>query len=471
MGNVQTIGPPLFGDALMPRPPLSLFPARPSTFARATRMALVPWAMVVCAAAAQFASASGADPVLDGIKLEGSGSRREQLDRMQLKPFETKLFAGLADWSGTPVTPEEARGKVVVLVFYAGWHKPSRSAVAEAQKLASEFAGKGLVVVGIHNERGFEHAATMAKDVGVSFPFAHDTGNAFRTALNVDNDPDIYIIDRAGQLRFADAETSSMRPAVERLLAETGEQAAAIPGKLAEGQQLNEKAKWKTRDASGVDAKAIPKVTFTPATEATYAKVTWPRIMDRDSGVQQLDDLAKKILKDKPKVNMPTEGYSPSSPDTKGKIIVLYYLDTSDQRQLNVIPLMNRTQEAFLRDAVVIASTTRFNRNTGSEPDDQKKREERDLRYVTQIVADADFNHTATPKEIARDTIGDILVRGKTREELNFAMIISTDGVIRWVGNPFLEHFRPALEALIRVDPGVQARRAAEDAAILESKR
>jgi thiol-disulfide isomerase/thioredoxin len=413
-----------------------------------------------------------ADPN-DGIKLEGTSARRGELQTLQFTAFDAKLLDGLKDWSGTPVAGKDLDGKVTVLLFWAGWHKPSRSAVTEAQRLSASLADKGLVVIGVHNDRGFEHAATMAGEAGAKFSYAHDAGNTLRAALKVDNDPDFVIVDRAGHLRFIDVETSSVRTAAERLLGETREEAVAVPTDLAAGKQQAERERWKTRDAAAVDGKSVPKVEFTPAPAEAFAKANWPRIMLHDTGIQQLDDLAKKVFNDKPKFALPADGMLPAVPDNKGKLTVVYYMDTRQQSQLNVVPLMNRTQDAFLRDVVVVGSTMRFDRGQGFSggDDDQKKREERDRRYAETIASRGDFNHSITTKEIARETLGDVLTIGRSREELNLAVIASSDGIIRWVGNPFMEHFRPAIEALIKVDPGVQARRAAEDEAIRSGKK
>jgi hypothetical protein len=46
-----------------------------------------------------------------------------------------------------------------------------------------------------------------------------------------------------------------------------------------------------------------------------------------------------------------------------------------------------------------------------------------------------------------------------------FAVVLSTDGKIRWQGNPLSPDFRKTVESIIAVDPGVAVRRKADDAA------
>jgi hypothetical protein len=44
-------------------------------------------------------------------------------------------------------------------------------------------------------------------------------------------------------------------------------------------------------------------------------------------------------------------------------------------------------------------------------------------------------------------------------------VVMSTDGIIRWQGNPLDPKFRKTVEEVIAADPGVKARRAAENKA------
>jgi thiol-disulfide isomerase/thioredoxin len=42
-------------------------------------------------------------------------------------------------------------------------------------------------------------------------------------------------------------------------------------------------------------------------------------------------------------------------------------------------------------------------------------------------------------------------------------VVVSTDGVVRWMGNPFSETFKPAVEQIVKADPLVKARAVAQD--------
>jgi thiol-disulfide isomerase/thioredoxin len=42
-------------------------------------------------------------------------------------------------------------------------------------------------------------------------------------------------------------------------------------------------------------------------------------------------------------------------------------------------------------------------------------------------------------------------------------VVVSTDGVVRWIGNPFEPDFKPAVEQIVKADPLVKARAVAQD--------
>src|SRR6185295_1366364 len=124
---------------------------------------------------------------------------------------------------------------------------------------------------------GWEGAADAAKKAGVTFRYAHDVNNGFRAALKVDADPDFYLIDRAGQLRYADIQTQSVTAAVSELLAETREHAAAETERLkAEAAKRAADAKLTGQIHEGIDLANLPEMDVPKQSPEAYAKVKWP---------------------------------------------------------------------------------------------------------------------------------------------------------------------------------------------------
>ena len=193
--------------------------------------------------------ALGADEPVIGFR--GAGKTREQLDAMQLKPFDQKLWANLSDWTGTAPKPEDMNGKVVMIVTWASWYKLSAPAMRIAESLYEKNKDKGLVVVGVHNRRGAENAGESAKSLGITFPWALDKEDKFHGALHGDQDPNIYVIDRSGDLRYALIDVASMEPAIS-CLAERNRRAGGQlpqdpgedPRRRGQGEVANPRSFW-----------------------------------------------------------------------------------------------------------------------------------------------------------------------------------------------------------------------------------
>ncbi len=64
------------------------------------------------------------------ITRRGEGSRRLELNKLELKPFQAELWSKLSDWQNGPaLTSADVKGKVVLVVTYASWNKNSVKAI------------------------------------------------------------------------------------------------------------------------------------------------------------------------------------------------------------------------------------------------------------------------------------------------------------------------------------------------------
>src|SRR5690606_34092120 len=157
-------------------------------------------------AAATLALAGTA--LAQNVVREGAGTRRQQLDDMELKPFPAEAWGHLSQWTGEPVQP--GAGEPALIVTFASWYAPSMTGVSIAQRMPERDAEQGLKAVAGHDSRGYEDAAEVLEQRKITIPVALDAEGKFRQALKVDQDPDFYIIDRAGRLRYADIDTRSV---------------------------------------------------------------------------------------------------------------------------------------------------------------------------------------------------------------------------------------------------------------------
>jgi peroxiredoxin/outer membrane lipoprotein-sorting protein len=108
----------------------------------------------------------------------------------------------LSDANGARVTLSALRGKVVIVDFWATWCPPCQAQMPDLQKMHSELAAQGLVVLGL--DVG-EDAATVTK-------FAAQHGYTFALLLGAEPDitekyfvpgyPTTFLIDRQGRIAF-----------------------------------------------------------------------------------------------------------------------------------------------------------------------------------------------------------------------------------------------------------------------------
>ncbi len=429
-------------------------------------------AAIVVAASACVCPVSGvaaAPQAADAeVRLEGSGRHRETMNAMQLKPFDVGILSHLTRWSGTAVTPESIKDKVLLLVTWTSYAKASNSpAINLAQRLSKQHGDKGLIVVAIHNPKGFDSAANIAGELGLTIPYAADEMGKARAALHVDQDPDFFLVDRAGNLRFADIDTAGVERAVEITLAESADQAAAVPGAVSKSAAERQRDLMKSREVRGVVRPGQPlTVPFTPPPDESYARARWPGVITK-TGVSQFDQVASRVAKEKPAVTLPDEGWLTPRPSATGRVTLVYQLDPLDSEVSEIPDKMARLQDAFPRDLVVVGSTFEKREDGSLSEEEKAERKRRNVETAREIVRQRSLNHAfnVEPFKIGDQGLGDIVIPLASRRHFSIAYLVSTDGRCRWIGNQYWDGFDTVVNDFIEADPGVRARRKAEEAA------
>ena len=88
------------------------------------------------------------------------------------------------------------------------------------KKLHQENKDKGLVLIGVHSKSGSDKMEAFVEEQGIDYPVAVDREDKTMEAYGGNSYPDYFVIDRAGNLRFADLANSELERAVATLLAE-----------------------------------------------------------------------------------------------------------------------------------------------------------------------------------------------------------------------------------------------------------
>jgi thiol-disulfide isomerase/thioredoxin len=367
----------------------------------------------------------------DTVQREGSGERRTALDKLELKSAPN-IWADLTDWSnGSGVTAESTHGKVVVIGTWASYNKTSHDALSRLQKLADKFP-KDVVVVGVHNEKGWESAKSIADGLKVTIPYAHDASGKVRTALQVDADPDYYLIDRAGNLRYADVVTSSVDVAVGALVAESAAEAAAVPTQRADAasKAAREASKSKTI-TDDIRPGQVIDVNFPLPDPSLYKEAKWP---DKNTGDLAATDVQGSALP-KPLGN---ETWLSKKVSTNGRVVVLDFWATWCGPCKRAMPKLDALHKEHKADLVILGISDE-NRST-----------------VENFLRDHQHPYSMAIDE-SRTVMGALQIQG-----IPHVVIMSTDGIVRWQGNPLDPKFVGVVKKVIELDPGVANRRKAE---------
>jgi len=376
-------------------------------------------AVVACLGAAVGVGAWATFAGEPDIQLEGSEDSRAVLDAKSFKPFDASAIAQLTDWTGgEALTAESLKGNVVMFVTWSSWYKTSHEALRLSQGLHSRLGEKGLVVVGVHHSKGWEKAAEVATAQKVEFRTALDKNGEFRKAMSSSQDPDFFFVDRAGRLRYADVQTRSAEAAADLLVNETAEQAGAATAAVA---------------AKPVEGEGAVAGTFAAPGAEAYKAAKWPK---KSASVRSAKDFqGKPMPKPLGKEQKYLEG---AAPDRTGKVTVVDFWATWCPPCRTAMPIIDDLQKKHKADAVFIG--------VSDEPESTVKAFAKKHPHSYPQATDTSKG--------ASNALG---IQG-----IPHVVILSTDGVIRWQGNPLDPAFRETVKAVIDADPGVKTRREGE---------
>ncbi|HEX6834995.1 MAG TPA: TlpA disulfide reductase family protein, partial [Polyangia bacterium] len=108
----------------------------------------------------------------------------------------------LPSLSGSTVALSSMRGKVVLIDFWAQWCEPCKKELPQLDRLAKEYAGKGVVVVAVNIDKQKENAERMVKQLGVSLPVLLDPAGSVAATYDLPKMPTSFLVDKKGIVRF-----------------------------------------------------------------------------------------------------------------------------------------------------------------------------------------------------------------------------------------------------------------------------
>lgn len=130
---------------------------------------------------------------------------------------------GLEDLKGRTIRMSALRGKVVVVDFWASWCGPCKEEMPVLDRLYDKYRGKGLVVIGVNQDRDVGNVKGFLRRNAVSFPVVHDAKHQVAKRYRPGKMPSSYVIDRRGIVRhvhegFRSSDASRLEREIKDLL-------------------------------------------------------------------------------------------------------------------------------------------------------------------------------------------------------------------------------------------------------------
>ena len=98
--------------------------------------------------------------------------------------------------------PDDLKGKVVLLDFWASWCPPCKASFPAMEQLKTKYGGDGLTIIAVSVDEKRENMERFLSEMKVSFTTLRDAEQKLVAAVDVPTMPTSYLIDRSGTVRF-----------------------------------------------------------------------------------------------------------------------------------------------------------------------------------------------------------------------------------------------------------------------------
>ena len=180
----------------------------------------VIWSIVLSITFVQFAMAGDIPKDWTWDDDDKSRAAHAEIEGKPMPPLD------VSGWLNGEVTPEQMKGKILVIDFYATWCGPCIGGIPHNNEVMEKYKDKGVILLGVcTSKRGQEKMEQQAKEKGIKYPIAKDPTNAAQQAWRVSYYPTYAIVDRKGIVRYIESGTNptrieELRAMVIKLLAE-----------------------------------------------------------------------------------------------------------------------------------------------------------------------------------------------------------------------------------------------------------
>jgi thiol-disulfide isomerase/thioredoxin len=101
--------------------------------------------------------------------------------------------------------PEELKGQVILLDFWASWCSPCKISFPAMEELKRKYAAEGLTIIAVSVDEKQANMQEFVKSAKVSFTVVRDAEQKLVATADVPTMPTSFLIDRSGKIRFIHA--------------------------------------------------------------------------------------------------------------------------------------------------------------------------------------------------------------------------------------------------------------------------
>jgi len=135
--------------------------------------------------------------------------------------YPAPLFDGI-NANGREISLSSLRGSIVLLDFWASWCAPCIWELPTLKELTTEFAGNGLVVLGINLDRSKGAFDQTIIEYALTYPQIYDgVEGPIASLYRIAGIPMTYLIDRKGIIHGKGLRGEDLRQAIETLLSDS----------------------------------------------------------------------------------------------------------------------------------------------------------------------------------------------------------------------------------------------------------
>lgn len=143
----------------------------------------------------------------------------------QPRPGQMAPDFTLETFDGQTITLSELRGQLVLVNFWGSWCPPCDHEAPHLQDLYEQYAGQGLVVVGVNWLDTPSGASAFIARHGLTFPNGKDIQERVARAYRIQGAPENFLIGRDGRVVMAwigPVTFPMVAEVIDRVLAEEG---------------------------------------------------------------------------------------------------------------------------------------------------------------------------------------------------------------------------------------------------------